>query len=151
MRRPLKAIAPLALAGLLTFAAKAAAPAIASSPASGVTAKSATFNGALTAGGSAEVSVHWGTSQDDLWMSAPLGTLAEGPVAFTEYGLLSGRTYYVRFRAANAEGEAWSDVQAFDTTPLAANPRYGGGSYDGYASAQAVVAVRPSASLILVR
>jgi len=144
-------IASLAFAALLAQAAQAVAPAIVVAAASGVATKSATFNGTLTAGGSAVVSVHWGTSPNDLWCSANLGTLSEGAVAQAVYSLLSGTTYRYRLRAENPDGVAWSDVQSFTTTSIAANPRYGGGSYDGYASASAVVDIPPSASIIVVR
>lgn len=144
-------IASLAFAALLAQAAQAAAPAIVVSAASGVGTKSATFNGTLTAGGSATISIHWGTSPSDLWCSANLGSLPEGAVAQAVYSLLSGTTYHYRLRAENPDGVAWSDVLSFTTASIAANPRYGGGSYDGYASASAVVGIPPSASIIVVR
>jgi hypothetical protein len=144
-------IASLAFAALLAQAAQAVAPAITSAAASSIATKSATVNGTLTAGGSATVSVHWGTSPNDLWCSASLGTFSEGAISKVVYSLLSGTTYSWCLRAVNADGEAWSEVRTFTTTSITANPRYGGGSYDGYASASAIVAIPPSASIIVVR
>ena len=144
-------IASLALAALLAQAAQAVAPAIVASAASGVGTKSATFNGTLTAGGSATISIHWGTSPSDLWCSADLGSLPEGAITHAVYSLLSGTTYHYRLQAVNPDGVAWSDVQSFTTTSIPPNPRYGGGSYDGYASASAVVGIPPSASVLVVR
>ncbi len=151
MRRKTTTAAMAALLTALTLTAHAAAPTLTISAATSITTKSATFNGNLTAGGSAVITAYWGTNAADLWCSANLGLRSEGAVTRTEHTLLSARTYYYRFHAVNNDGEAWSEVRSFTTTSITANPRFGGGSFDGYASASTLAEIPPSSTMIIIR
>ena len=151
MRRKTTTAAMAALITALTLMAHAAAPALTIGAATAISTKTATFNGNLTAGGTAVITAYWGTSASDLWCSANLGLLAEGAVTYIEYSLLSARTYYYRFHAVNNDGEAWSDIRSFTTTSITANPRFGGGRYDGYASASILADIPPSSTMIVIR
>ncbi len=144
-------LAPMALAMFVTRMANGAAPAVTASAASNIRPNAAVFNGTLTAGTTANITVYWGTSPDDLWCAANLGSIPEGAFAHTETTLLSATTYYYRFHAINPDGEAWSSIVSFTTTAVAPNPRYGGGWYGGYASAATAVNIPPAASIIFLR
>jgi len=98
-------------------------PIVINEAATGVLIDTATLNGSLTSTGGAHTVVvaFWGdndagqvqTNWDHL---ADFGIVtATPPVSFTTNltGLIPGMTYYCRFFATNAFGEAWGSVQSF--------------------------------------
>jgi autotransporter-associated beta strand protein len=83
---------------------------------------SATLRGELTAGGSAQAFICWGTTDGGTgstgdWanVSAALAVIDGVPFTHDVSGLLYGIAYNYRVYASNGMGEAWSDVDVFTT------------------------------------
>jgi hypothetical protein len=91
----------------------------------------ATLNGNLTAGVSANISVYWGQDTNAWSGTNSLGTRSMGAFYTPVAGLNPGELYYYRCYGTNAYGEGWSDTMAF-TTRVASVAMFYGGSYDGY-------------------
>ncbi len=98
------------------------APTVENLAATDVTRNSATFNGDLVQGGSADITVYWGLSDggtnsgnwDD---ELALGTLLPEPFSRTA-SVLAGGQYYYRCYATNALGYDWADTtETFQSTP----------------------------------
>ena len=83
---------------------------------SNVTPTTATLNGVLTAGVSAQVRVQWGLASGTLDNTNDFGTRSEGPFFTNIAGLTKGTAYSYRCYASNAYGEAWSAVTNFNTS-----------------------------------
>ncbi len=105
-------------------------PNIANNAARNITATSATFAGTLTSTGAAPttVSLFWGTSDAGTQVSGWDATNGFGEVIGTPpvalgtniTGLATETTYYYRFYATNAHGEAWgTPARSFTTLSLA--------------------------------
>ncbi|MEM7397241.1 MAG: fibronectin type III domain-containing protein, partial [Verrucomicrobiota bacterium] len=82
----------------------------------------ATLRGRLTAGGSAEVSLFWGTSDGGTdigsWdQSVDFGPSGEGTVSASLSGLLYGIPYVYRTYASNVFGSAWAPGSVTFKTP----------------------------------
>ncbi len=107
-----------------------------------VVAGRATLNGELVAGGSADVTIYWGTSDGGMnaetWDYAnPLGELINGTFAGgTTNPALYGGVYYYRCYATNAFGDDWADAPVQFTTP---RPPSAGGAYFEWDAAQDAV------------
>jgi len=105
----------------------AAAPQLATLPATATGTSTATLNGLLsyTGGNATSVTIHWGTSDGGTnpaaWSNAvPLGTTAVGNFSTPLAGLAPATTYHFRAVATNANGTAWSpDTVTFATRPAA--------------------------------
>jgi len=118
-------------------------PAISNSPASSVTAATATLNGNLTSVGldTTTVTVYYGTADQGQtttgWDgSQSLGVRSVGAVSAGLTGLTGGTTYYYRFYAQNAYGSAWgTPASSFKT--LAAPAINNGSGADNIGSTSA--------------
>jgi T5SS/PEP-CTERM-associated repeat protein len=78
------------------------------SGATAVVGTSATLNGILTSGNSADIYVYWGTDPDNWSHIEPLGTLPDGMFSKTVSGLPLSTTHYYRCFASNSVGTAWA-------------------------------------------
>ena len=81
----------------------------------------ATLQGNLTVGGSANVYIYWGasdggTTQTNWTTNAYLGTLGQGAFSTNVSGLFYGLQYYYRCYATNACGSAWASSTTNFTT-----------------------------------
>jgi len=79
----------------------------------------ATLNGLLTAGGTAEATIYWG-QDTNAW--ANTNTFAEDvvqdiPFSANITGLSPGTTYYYMCYATNVNGDAYSEIASFPTKP----------------------------------
>lgn len=91
---------------------------------------SATLNGDLLSGLSAEITVYWGTDEQAWSYTNHLGSVAEGAVRIALSALTPGATYGFQMHAGNAFGDDTSDVAWFTTQAQSA--WFEGGAYDGY-------------------
>ena len=91
---------------------------------------SATLNGALTAGLSAEVTIYWGTDPGAWSHTNSLGTLDEGAFSILLSDLSPGTTYGYQISVENTYGADQTLVEWFET--LSGTALFSGGSYDGY-------------------
>jgi uncharacterized repeat protein (TIGR02543 family) len=90
--------------------------------AANITAYSARLRGALTAGGSAAVTIYWGTvdggTSPSAWQHTnSLGTASEGEFFSDVSGLNKNSTYRYRCYAENVVGTDWADATATFQTP----------------------------------
>jgi glycerophosphoryl diester phosphodiesterase len=103
------------------LAAAGATPAIESSGgALDLLPHAATLQANLTQGGTADVSVHWGTADGGTNGSRwerfqSLGTVSEGGIGTRLINLQPQQCYYYRFHATNESGEAWTGQLHFAT------------------------------------
>jgi len=103
------------------------APLVSNTPPTDVMADgTATLNGTLIAGGSADITIYWGTTDGGPATGAWDNTNAlglqvgNGPFALPVAGLPAGETYYYRAYATNSEGSVWADpAESFTTAPAA--------------------------------
>jgi hypothetical protein len=99
---------------------------ISTTPASNITASTASFNGEITSTGSTTVTQHgfvWGTGSslvDGDTTTTTLGTGATGTISETITSLRHETTYYFRAYATNSSGNAFGSILSFTTI---ANPR----------------------------
>ncbi len=90
----------------------------------------ATLNGALTAGDSAAVSIHWGLDGQAWSHTNTFGELGQGAFRLRLDGLVPGTAYAYQVYATNGYGEhATAPVPFATVADLAWS---GGGSYDGF-------------------
>ena len=87
-----------------------------------ITAFSARLRGTLTAGGSAAVTIYWGTvdggTSPAAWQHTnSLGTVSEGAFVSDVSGLNKNSTYRYRCYAGNVVGTDWADTTATFQTP----------------------------------
>jgi len=106
------------------------APAVSIAAASPVGRASATLNGALTAGLTADITFNWGTDTDNWTYTNTIAGRAEGPLWLPVTGLAPGQTYSFRIAAVNAYGAAQSAILEFTT--VSATGGFSGGWHDGY-------------------
>jgi len=105
-----------------------------------VYARGARLRGALTAGGSAAVTIYWGTvdggNNPSAWQHTNvLGTVSEGAFFSALSGLNPNATYRYRCYAENVVGTDWADATATFKTPEWSPVEATGGaitSADGY-------------------
>ncbi len=109
---------------------------------------SATLNGALTAGLSAEVTIYWGTNPGAWSHTNSLGTRAEGTFALLLDNLSPDTTYGYQISAGNEYGTDQTGVERFDT--LSGTAWFSGGSYDGYDRLSAASELRTSAGTLFM-
>lgn len=95
-----------------------------------VSITTARLNGELMAGGTAAVTICYGTDSNNWTRTNTLGTLSLGAFNLTVTNLQPGTVYYYRVYGTNAYGESWSAVDGFTTTVAFA--MFYGGNYDGY-------------------
>lgn len=86
----------------------------------------ATLVGRLLDGFEAAVRFDWGQDPDSLTNSIYPGTVLEGPVSTLLTGLQNDASFYYRFYATNAYGEAWSPATRFSTIVLGVSWTGGG-------------------------
>ena len=96
-------------------------PVISNGVATGVTTVSATMNGELVSGGSASVTLYWGTTDADTnhlsWAETNSWSFLEEGAFFLDLaGLPANQTYYYRCYATNAVGDDWADNSGSFTT-----------------------------------
>jgi uncharacterized protein YjiK len=96
-------------------------PLVTNGAATGVTTVSATMNGELLEGGSAAVTLYWGTTDAGTNHSSWLETnswsfLEEGAFSLSVTGLPANQAYYYRCYATNAVGDDWADSSESFTT-----------------------------------
>jgi hypothetical protein len=94
------------------------------SGAAGIMPSSARLTGNFTAGGNANVTVYWGTTDGGTTPSSwqhtiSLGTLGEGSFFCDISGLNPVSTYYYRCYASNVAGTDWANSTASFQTPAA--------------------------------
>ncbi len=92
---------------------------------------SATLQGNLMAGVSAEVTVFWGEDTNAWANTNSLGTLGQGAFDTLADNLSQGTLYYYQCYGSNDYGEGRSEVVPFKTHVEVAGS-FIGGSYDGY-------------------
>ncbi len=108
---------------VLTFRTMGAVAVENSGGASGSVPGIAQLNGALTAGGSADIRAYWGAS-DGGTNTAAWGNVAtqngvlQGPFSANVSNLLYGLTYYYRCNASNNLGSAWAPASTSFTSRL---------------------------------
>ncbi len=106
------------------------APAVTSAAAAPVGRASATLNGALSAGLTADITFHWGTDTNSWDHTNNIGLRDEGPLTLPVAGLDPGQTYSFQIAATNAYGADESDILEFTTA--SATGGFSGGAYDGF-------------------
>ena len=100
------------------------APTISNAAATDVTGNSAKLNATLDAGGSADATIYWGTTDGGgapgAWDGTnALGAVVDGPIS-TDVSLIANQAYYYRAYATNASGADWADSTAsFNSLPPA--------------------------------
>ncbi len=99
-----------------------------------VSYRTATLNGELTAGVSADITIYWGQHTNAWSATNHLGTRFQGKFEKGVSGLSPGSVYYYRSQGVNADGEGWSDIVGF--TARVESVWFAGGGSDGYMECQ---------------
>jgi len=90
---------------------------------------SATLNGNLTAGNTADIVIYWGTDTNNWGNTNSLGEVAEGAYSVDISGITTGAQYYYQSYASNLYGECYTDITNFTA---AEEVVFKGGDADGY-------------------